>query len=94
MILFRALWIIDFIVAIIALYFFFTGLSDGSITSFNYRLWIFILLALVIILTGSMFLKSRNHIIFAKSLLALLAVPSLLFALFIIIVLITKAKWN
>ncbi len=42
MILFWILWGIDFIVALIAVYFFIVGLGDGSVTSFNGALLAFL----------------------------------------------------
>jgi hypothetical protein len=70
------------------------GLSDGSVSSFNMTLWMVILLALLGIMGGSLWLKSTNHLVLAKVLLCLLAIPGLLYGLFMIVVITSKAKWN
>lgn len=91
---FWILWGIDAITALIILYFFFTGLSDGSVSSFNGGLWFIILAALAVILLGSLWLKASGYLGWAKSLLSVLAIPATLYALFIVLVLITKPRWN
>jgi len=51
-------WSIDLVVAVIAVYFFFVGLADGSVSSFNMGLWLVILSALGGIVGGSLALRS------------------------------------
>jgi hypothetical protein len=82
MILFKVLWGIDAVVAIVILYFFFTGMADGSVSSFNMGLWIAMIAGLMAILFGSLWLKSHDHLLLAKTLLCILAVPALLYTLF------------
>jgi hypothetical protein len=48
--LFRLLWAIDALVAAILAYFFFVGIADGSVSSFNIGLWLLIAVAM---LTGA-----------------------------------------
>jgi len=92
--LFWILWSIDAIAAIIILYFFFIGLGDGSVSSYNSGLWGGILMALAVILGGSFVLKSAGHLKIAFALLWILAIPALLYGLFILIVVFSGAKWN
>lgn len=94
MLLFWTLWGIDAVVALVALYFFFVGLGDGSVSSFNGGLWFGILLGLAAVLGGSLMLKSSSHLVAAKVLLSVLAIPALLFFLFFLIATLTKARWN
>jgi hypothetical protein len=94
MILFWILWGIDAIVGVVTLYFFFVGLADGSVSSFNGGLWLVILVVLAALLGGSLLLKSADHLALAKSLLALLAIPALLFGLYMLIAIFSGAKWN
>lgn len=94
MILFWTLWGIDAVVALVALYFFFVGLGDGSVSSFNGGLWFGILVGLVAVLGGSLMLKSSGHLMAAKALLSVLAIPAILFFLFFLIAILTKARWN
>ncbi len=92
--LFWVLWVIDAITALITVYFFFDGLADGSVSSFNIVSWLIILLVLAAILTGSLYLKSYNRVIVANILLSLLAAPALLYGLFLLLVISSGARWN
>ena len=94
MILFRILYIIDSTAAIIILCFFFTGLNDGSVSSFNMELWFGILTGLAIILIGSRLLKTNGYLAFANALLCVLAIPAILYGLFLLLVIFSGAKWN
>ena len=60
--LFRIVWGIDVIVALVALLFFVWGINDGSVSSFNMALWVGILAALAIVVFGSraLHLKERR----------------------------------
>lgn len=92
--IFRILYVINVIAALIILYFFFLGWSDGSVSSFNIGLWMGILAGLVIILAGSRALKTRGHIAIANALLCVLAIPAILYGIFLLIVLCSGVKWN
>ncbi|MBX7142382.1 MAG: hypothetical protein K1X63_15005 [Chitinophagales bacterium] len=94
MILFWILWGIDAVVAAIAVYFFFIGLVDGSVSSFNIKLWIVLLIVLAALLTGTLFLRHHSYLSLSKILLAVVAVPALLYAIFIFVAVITGARWN
>jgi hypothetical protein len=91
---FWILWGFDGIITLVVLYFFMVGLSDGSVSSFNMGLWMIILLILAGIMGGSLWLKSANHMTLAKVLLLLLAIPGLLYGLFMLFMLIGKPSWN
>jgi hypothetical protein len=93
MIFFWILWIFDAIVALVVLYFFFIGLTDGSVSAFNGKLWTGILIGLIIIMLGSWFLRT-DHLSISKGLLAILAIPSFFYGLFLLIAILTGAKWN
>ncbi|QMW00358.1 osmoprotectant transporter permease [Spirosoma foliorum] len=82
MYLFWILWGIDAFVALICLYFFFIGLGDGTVSSSNIVLWLVILSGLAVVLLGGYWLSSHQHAVIAKLLLAILAIPSLLYGLF------------
>ena len=88
------LWGFDALVALVVLYFFFTGLADGSVSSFNMTLWMGILLVVIGIPACSLWLKAQDHFTMAKTLLWIMALPALLYLLFMLIVLITKPRWN
>lgn len=90
---FWILWGIDAVISIVILYFFFIGLNDGSVSSFNMGLWLFILVALAAIMGGSLWLKT-NHMAIAKALLWIMAIPGILYGLFMLLVIFSGAKWN
>ncbi|MBA4852987.1 osmoprotectant transporter permease [Emticicia sp. BO119] len=94
MILFWVFWGIDAIVALIAVCFFFTGLADGSVSSFNIGLWLIMLIVIAAVLSGTLALRSAGNLTLAKILAGLLAVPAFLFFLFFIIIICSGAKWN
>ncbi|MDQ3141430.1 MAG: osmoprotectant transporter permease [Bacteroidota bacterium] len=94
MILFWLLWVIDAIVALVAVYFFFVGLGDGSISSSNSSLWVGILLGIFGILFASYKLKQHQHLFIADLLLLVLAMPAVLYGLFLIISVAGNARWN
>lgn len=82
MYLFWTLWGIDALVALICIYFFFIGLGDGTVSSFNIVLWLFMLSSLATVLLGGYWLFSHQHTVLANLLVALLAIPSVLYGLF------------
>ncbi|HXJ34244.1 MAG TPA: osmoprotectant transporter permease [Candidatus Eisenbacteria bacterium] len=88
------LWTIDALVALVFLYFFFVGLADGSVSSFNIGLWSVVLVALAGIVLGSLHLRSAGRIGPAIKLLGLLAVPAIGVGLLFLAVLITHPRWN
>ena len=83
--LFWFLWTVDAIVALIVFGFFVVGLSDKSVSEKNMGLWMIMLLIPAVVLAGSWWLKNHNHNVLAKSLLAIMAVPALCYALFLLL---------
>ena len=92
--LFWNLFSIDGAVALIVLFFFFAGLGDGSVSSFNMTLWLAILDGLAAILGRGLLLKSNGRPYLASGVLLILAAPGLLYALFILSVIILQPRWN
>ena len=93
-ILFKTIYGFDVLIALIILYFFFTGIGDGTVSSFNIILWLVIIGALAAILGGSLWLKSHHHSIFAFATLLILAIPALLFLLYFLIAIFGNGRWN
>ncbi|WP_020605690.1 hypothetical protein [Spirosoma spitsbergense] len=91
---FWVLWGFDAVIALIFLYFFFAGLADGSVSSFNSGLWFLILGALGAILLGGYWLRNHQQQGWATALLCMLAIPGLLAGLFFLLLLITNPRWN
>lgn len=91
---FWVLWAIDAVIAIIGIYYFAVGWADGSVSSFNLGLWLRLLLGLVIVLAGSMWLKSAGRLGLATILLLFPALPGILYGLFVVVLLLTATRWN
>ena len=98
MFVFWFLWSVDAIATALFGYYFWVGLGDNSISSFNARFWYSGLVALPALLIGSLWLKAHNHVLAANLLLAPLALPSLFYAgvaLYVYLVSVGKpTRWN
>jgi hypothetical protein len=92
--MFRILWGVDAVVFVLFFCFFFIGLADGSVSSFNMGLWLFVLATIAALLWGSHALRIASRETLAATLLGILAVPGVLFGLFILAVLILNPRWN
>ena len=82
MYLFWTLCGIDALVTLACVIFFFIGLGDGTVSSFNILVWLIVLSGLAAVLVGGYCLFSHHYTIGATILVALLAVPCLLYGLF------------
>jgi hypothetical protein len=92
--LFWLLLAIDVFAALVAAYFFLVGLADGSISSFNIREWMVLLLAITAIIGGGFGLRRASYVKSANMVLAVLATPALLYVAFIAIVILSGERWN
>jgi hypothetical protein len=90
----RALWGWDAAITLVFLAFFFVGLGDGSISSFNIELWIILLVGLAAVLLGGFALQSSGYPRLATILLLIPGVPGLVYALFLVAVLAFTPRWN
>lgn len=91
---FWILWGIDALVALIAVYFFFIGLGDGSVSSFNMSLWMGLLAGLAVVLLGSIWLKNHDYMGMAKLLLAVIALPAVGYGLMLLAMMTGGGRWN
>ena len=91
---FWVLWGWDAILSLVILYFFVAGLADGSVSSFNIGLWLVIVLVVCAVMFGSLALRSAGRIGLAVALLLVIALPGLLFVLFMGLVIVTNPRWN
>ena len=94
MIFFWILWSIDALVSLVLLYFFFEGLADGSVSSYNGIEWFVILAVLTAIMLGSLGLRSKGKMGLAIAALLVLAIPALLYGAFIAMFLILDPNWQ
>ena len=90
---YRILLAIDILTALVIVYFFLAGLADGSVSSFNMHIWLGILAALGAVFGIATALRRASHPIFANLVLAILAVPALLYVLFIAMFVLSGARW-
>jgi hypothetical protein len=91
---FWVLWGFDALIALVAVWFFLVGLADGSVSSFNLRLWVVILGAVAIVMLGSLRLRTTGRLRQAMALLLVLAAPGLCIVLFFAVVLTVNPRWN
>ena len=91
---FWLLWGFDALIALVILYFFFVGLADGSVSSFNMGSWLLLLLAVGGVLLGSYWLRSAGYSRPAYGVLLILALPGFLCLLFFLAVLIIHPRWQ
>ena len=87
-------WAIDAVIAAIAVFFFFWGLADGSVSSFNIGLWTILLGALAALIAGTLWLKSTGKLRIAVVLAWILAAPGVLVGLFFVVLIVGNPRWN
>lgn len=92
--LFRLLFGLDGLAALVVLYFFVAGLADGSVSSFNIELWLGLLLGGAAVIGGGVALRAAGRRRLANAVLALLAVPVALYLLFFAVVILSGESWN
>lgn len=78
----------------VVLYFFVIGLIDGSVSSFNIVLWLVLLGLSIGVPLGGWRLKTAGRRKTATALLAVVAVPAIAYALFVLLIVITQPRWN
>jgi hypothetical protein len=91
---FRIVWGFDALIAAIFVFFFFWGLADGTVSSFNIVLWLAILAGLAGVLGGSLWLRKKGRTREAAALLLILAIPGVLGLVFFLALIILHPRWN
>lgn len=92
--LIRLLIAFDALVAAGIAFFFFWGVSDGTVSSFNIGLWLALLGGTALSLVGGIIAYKNNNRVLAILLLLILALPGLAFALFALFLIIAQPRWN
>lgn len=92
--IFGVLWTFDAIVAAVFVYFFFSGLAHGSVSSFNIRSWFGILGGFAAILAGSRMLRRAGLQPLGVALLAFPAVPAFGYLIFLLAAIVLHPRWN
>jgi hypothetical protein len=85
---------IDIVAAAILVFFFFIGLADGSVSSFNIGLWLAILAGVAAIFAVGFALRRSARRAMANLVLAVLAFPATLFGLFLLVAVTSGVRWN
>jgi hypothetical protein len=93
-VLYRVTFSVAALVAAVAVVFFVIGLADGSVSSFNITLWVGLLAGVAAVLVAGYALRARNRTGLAIAMLCILAVPGVLYGLFIALVIVTNPRWN
>jgi hypothetical protein len=92
--LFRILLGLDIAAAAVVIYFFLVGLVDGSVSSFNMDLWLAMLVGVAAVIGGGVALRRNGYPKWANLVLLVLAIPTFLYGLFIVVVVFSGARWN
>lgn len=92
--MFRLLWGVDVVAALIALGFFVIGIEDGTVSSVNIMLWLALLGGLAAIVFGSNALQANSQHGLAFIVAAVLGIPALLGCLFFAFLLASGVRWN
>ena len=78
-------WVIDVVAALVFIYFFFVGLADGSVSSFNIGLWVLVLCIAGAVVVGGLALRTAGQTLFATVLVMTTAIPCGLMGLYFLI---------
>lgn len=91
---FRGLFTSSVLAAGVALFFFFWGLVDGTVSETNGGLWAGLLAVFLGIPAAGWFLHAAGHRWTALAVLLVTALPALAYALFIFALLVFQPRWN
>ena len=94
MVLFWVLLGVDAAAALVALYFFFLGLADGSVSSFNIGIWLLLLGGIGAVIGGGLALNAAGRRRAACALLSVLAIPAFLSGLLILLLIVLQPNWR
>ena len=93
-IFFLATFVCSALTTLVAVLFFVIGLGDGSVSSFNLAIWLGLLAVMGLSLWAGYSLHARARVALAIAALAITAVPGILAALFVALLLVTQPRWN
>ena len=87
-------WSVSALVAATFVVFFFIGIADGTVSSFNALLWMGTLVVVGGCVGGSLWLRSREKTLPSILLAWVLAVPGLFALLMMALVIVLQPRWN
>ena len=90
----KLLFALNWIAAAVLLYFYGEGQMDGSISPDNMGLWLALILGMGLIIAGAHWLAAKGKRVLAGLLLSILALPTALYGIFIIAIIIIEPNWR
>lgn len=92
--IYRVFLAVASVVALLIVIFFFWGLADGSVSSFNFAIWfVALVIALAVPIFGIQVARHGHHFA-AIFVLGILALPGLVYGLFVLLVVGSGTSWN
>lgn len=92
--LYRGALAVALIVTAVAVGFFFIGVGDGSVSSFNLGLWVMLLAVCGATLWAGLVLRAKGKTVPAIVVLGITAGPGLVGALFLLLLIFSGVRWN
>jgi hypothetical protein len=92
--LFLIVLAVDAIVPIIAIFYFFVGISDGTVSSRNIMMWVLLLAALVLLWLACLYFYKAGWIKLAWAIAILLGLPAMIGLLYILMFMFGNVRWN
>lgn len=93
-ILFLIVFAINCAAALVALYFLFIGLADGSVSSFNAGIWTALIAGIAAILIGGWLLNAKGYRGAAIAVSLILAGPAVLYVLFVLMLIVMQPDFR
>jgi hypothetical protein len=94
MTIFWIIWGFNVLACLVPIYFFFWGLTDGTVDENNILIWLLIFTAIGISILGSYAAYSSHHLKLAIALCQIITIPACLALFYFLLIFITKPKWN
>ena len=90
----KLLFALNWIAALVLLYFYGEGQMDGTVSAGNMGLWIAMILGMASIIIGGHWLAAKGKRVLAGLLLSVLALPTALYGVFIVAIIVLQPNWR
>jgi hypothetical protein len=81
-------------VPIIAIFYFFVGLADGTVSSQNMMMWVVLFAALVLLWLACLYLYKAGWVKLAWTIAMLLGLPAIIALIYILMFMFGNVRWN
>ncbi|MBN2416585.1 osmoprotectant transporter permease [bacterium] len=88
------LWTLDALTGLVCLFYFLSGVKNGTVSADNIGIWIAMIAVMAAVLGGGRLLMNKGHRTLAVILLLIPALPALLYLLFLVLLLFSRTPWN